>query len=110
MHLVALALAEHVGVLLERAAAELGLRPQVGSQEAVGVGDGDERGLEGVFKSFGRAGRGSVNVVHTGELQQALDGGRSDEAGTTRSRDELRFRSIQGLVERAAESLDLHER
>ena len=88
-HLVTLALAKHIAVLLERAAGELGLVPQAGSEEAVGVGDSDEGGLEGVLEGLGRTGRRGVNVFDTAELQQTLDGGRGDQAGTTGSRDEL---------------------
>ena len=68
MHLVALALAKHIAVLLERAASELGLVPQAGSEEAVGVGDGDEGGLEGVLEGLGGTGRGGVEVLDTAEL------------------------------------------
>lgn len=88
-HLVALALAENVRVLLERAADELGLLPQVGSEEAVGVGNGDKGGLEGVLEGLGRSGRGGVDVGDTGQLQQTLDGWGGDETGTTGSWDEL---------------------
>jgi len=73
-HLVALTLAQHITVLLERAAGELGLLPQVGSQEAVGVGDGGESSLERVLERLGGAGGGGVGVVDTGKLEQALDG------------------------------------
>jgi hypothetical protein len=92
-YLVALALTQDVGVLLQRGAGELGLGPEVGGQEAVGVGDGSEGGLEGVLEGLGAAGRGGVGVVDTGQLKQTLDGGRSDEAGTTGSRDELNLLS-----------------
>ena len=87
--LVALALTENVAVLLKRRAHELGLLPQVGSEEAVGVGDGDEGGLQGVLKGLGRAGGGGVNVADTCELEQTLDGWRGDETGTAWSWDEL---------------------
>lgn len=88
-HLVALSLAEDITVLLEWAADELGLLPQVGSEESVGVRDGHEGSLEGVLKSLGGTGRGSVDVVNTGELEQTLDSWRCDQASTTRSGDEL---------------------
>lgn len=87
-HLNALALLERVGKLLEGAAEQLGLLPQVGGEEAVGVGDGDEAGLEGVLEGLGGAGRRRVGVLDTGELQEALDGGGGDEAGTAGGRDE----------------------
>ena len=89
-HLVALALAQHITVLLERTPVELGLLPQVGGQETISVDDGAEGGLERVLEGLGRSGRGGVDVVDTGQLQQTLDGWRGDKTGTTRSRDELR--------------------
>ena len=87
---VPLAVPKGVGILLQRAPDELGLLPQVGCEEAVGVGDGSEGGLEGVLEGLGRAGRRGVGVLDTGELQETLDGGRSDEGGTAGSRDKLR--------------------
>ena len=66
--LVALVVPQRVGKLLQRAPDELGLLPQVGGQEAVGVGDGGEGGLQGVLESLGRTGRGRVGVLDTGEL------------------------------------------
>ena len=81
-NLVALALAEDIGVLVERAADELGLLPQVGGEETVGVGNGDEGGLEGVLKGLGGTGRGRVGVADTSKLQQTLDSGGGNETGT----------------------------
>ena len=66
--LVPLTLPQGVGVLVQRAPDELRLLPQVGRQEAVGVGDGGEGGLQGVLESLGRTGRGRVGVLDTGEL------------------------------------------
>jgi hypothetical protein len=63
--------------------------PQVGCQEAVGVGDGDESGLEGVLEGLGGSGGGGVDVLDTGKLEETLDSGRCDETGTTGSGDEL---------------------
>lgn len=54
--LVALLGAQSVGKLLQRAPDELGLLPQVGGEEAVGVRDGGESSLEGVLEGLGRAG------------------------------------------------------
>jgi len=87
-NLVALALAESVGELLQGAPDELGLGPQVGSEEAIGVGDGGEGGLEGVLKGLGGTSRRGVGVLDTGELQEALDGGRGDNLGTAGSGNE----------------------
>ena len=66
--LVPLPLPQGVGVLVQRAPDELRLLPQVGRQEAVGVGDGGEGGLQGVLEGLGRTGRGRVGVLDTGEL------------------------------------------
>ena len=66
--LVSLALPQGVRVLVQRAPDELRLGPQVGCQETVGVGDGGEGGLEGVLEGLGRAGRGRVGILDTGEL------------------------------------------
>ena len=47
--LVFLAFTESIRVLLEGTADKLGLRPQVGGQEAVAVGDGGKSSLKGVL-------------------------------------------------------------
>jgi len=83
--LVALALAEDIGVLVERRADELGLLPEVGGEETVGVGDGNEGGLEGVLEGLGGTGRGGVGVLDTSKLQQTLDGGGGNETDTAGS-------------------------
>lgn len=85
----ALAVTEGVRELLEGAADKLGLLPQVGGKEAVGVGDGDKGGLEGVLEGLGGTGRGSVGILDTSELEETLDGGRGNEASTTGGGDEL---------------------
>lgn len=87
--LVALLGAQSVGELLQRAPDELGLLPQVGGQEAVGVGDGGKGGLEGVLEGLGGAGGGSVGILDTGELKETLDGGGGDQGGTTGSGNKL---------------------
>jgi hypothetical protein len=80
-------LAQNVAELLQRAGGELGLLPQVGSEETVGVDDGEEGSLEGVLEGLGGTGRGSVGVLDTGELEETLDGGGGNEAGTAGSGD-----------------------
>lgn len=84
-----LAGAQGIRELLEGAAQQLGLGPEVGGEEAVGVGDGHKGRLEGVLEGLGGAGGGGVGVFDTGELEEALDGGGGDEAGTTGSGDKL---------------------
>ena len=87
--LVSLALSEDIAVLLQRGLDELGLLPQVGGEETVGVGDGGEGGLEGVLKGLGGTGRRAVGVANTSKLQQTLDGGRGNDTGTAGSGDKL---------------------
>ena len=87
---VPLAVPEGVGELFERASDELRLLPEVGGEEAVGVGYGGEGGLEGVLESLCGTGGGCVGVLDTGKLEEALDSGGSDKGGTTGSRDKLR--------------------
>ncbi len=67
-NLVSLSSTQTVTKLLERAADELSLLPQIGSKIAVCVTDSDEGGLEGVLEGLGRASGGSVDVVNTSEL------------------------------------------
>jgi hypothetical protein len=88
-NLVLLALAEDITELLQRAADELSLLPEVGGEEAVGVDNGNEGGLEGVLEGLGGTGRGGVGILDTGELEQTLDGGGGDKAGTAGSGNEL---------------------
>jgi len=73
-NLVLLALAQDITELLQRAADELSLLPEVGGEEAVGVDNSDEGGLEGVLEGLGGAGRGCVDVIDTGKLEKTLDG------------------------------------
>lgn len=90
-YLVLLALAQDITELLQRAPHELGLLPEVGGEEAVGVDDGNEGGLEGVLEGLGGAGRGGVGVLDTSKLEQTLDGGGGNEASTTGSGNELQI-------------------
>ena len=87
--LVLLSLAQNITELLQRAPSELSLSPQVRSEEAVGIADSHEGGLEGVLEGLGRSGGGSVGVLDTGELEQTLDGGGGNETSTTGGRDKL---------------------
>lgn len=89
-NLVLLALAQDITELLQRAADELSLLPQVGGEEAVGVDDSDEGGLERVLEGLGGAGRGGVGVLDTSELEQTLDSGGGNKAGTAGSGNELK--------------------
>lgn len=87
---ITLAVPQGIRILLQRAPDELGLLPQVGGEEAVGVGDGRESGLEGVLEGLGRAGRRGVGVLDTSKLEETLDSGGGDERGTAGSGNELR--------------------
>lgn len=88
-NLVLLALAQNITELLQRAAGELSFLPEVGGEETVGVDDGNEGGLEGVLEGLGGSGRGGVGVLDTSKLEETLDGGGGNKAGTTRSGNEL---------------------
>jgi len=68
IHLIPLSFPQYITVLLQRALSELGLLPQVGRQEAVGVCDCREGGLECVLKSLGASRRGGVGVLYTSKL------------------------------------------
>lgn len=105
--LVALALAQNVAVLLQRTPGELGLLPQVGGEEAVGVADGREGRLERVLERLGRAGGRGVDVLDTGQLTQALDGWGGDETGTAWGWDELRKRSDLAVAWLLSRTVDL---
>lgn len=92
-YLVTLALTKDIRVLLQWRANQAGLLPQVWCQEAVGIGDGNVGGFESVLKCLCASGRGCVDVLDTGKLQQTLDSWRGDQSSTTWSRDEL-LRSV----------------
>lgn len=87
--LVSLAIPQAIRKLLQGTSDELGLLPQVGGEEAVGVGNGNERGLEGVLEGLGRTSGRGVGVLDTSELEESLDCGGGNEASTTGSGDEL---------------------
>lgn len=86
---VSLPLSQNITVLLQRAALQHRSLPQIGRQESVRVRDGNECSFECVLESLGGAGRCSVSVLHTCELQKTLDGWRSDETCTARRWDQL---------------------
>lgn len=88
-NLILLALAQDITELLQRAPDELGLLPEVGGEEAVGVDNSDEGGLEGVLEGLGGTGRRGVGVLDTGKLEETLDSGGGNEASTAGSGNEL---------------------
>ena len=89
VRLDALAVSQSIGELLQRAAQQLGLLPQVGSKETVGVGNSDKGSLEGVLEGLGGTGGRGVGVLDTSELEESLDGGGGNKASTTGGRDKL---------------------
>lgn len=90
--LVLLVVPQGIRKFLQGTSDEFGLLPQVGGEEAVGVADGDKTGLEGVLEGLGGAGGRGVCVLDTGELEESLDSGGGNEAGTSGGGDELRSR------------------
>ena len=89
--LVPLLPSEVVRKLLQWATDKLGLLPEVGGQEGVGVRDGREGSLQSVFEGLSGTRRLSVGVLNTSKLHETLDGGGSDKASATRSRDQLKL-------------------
>lgn len=87
--LVLLALTQDITELLKGRADELGVLPEVGGEETVGVDDGNEGSLEGVLEGLGGTGRGGVGILDTSELEQTLDSGGGNKASTTGSGDKL---------------------
>lgn len=82
-------LVERVGEFFEGILDEFGFFLEVGGEEVVGVGDGDEGGFEGVFEGFGGIGGGGVGVFDISELEEVFDGGGGNEVGIMGSGDEL---------------------
>lgn len=89
LYSISLSLAQDISVFLQRAAVEFIFLPKIRGEEAVGVADGREGGLERVFERFGRARGGGVDVRHARELEETFDGGGGDETGAARGGDEL---------------------
>lgn len=75
-------LGEQVGVLLQRRLLELGLEPEVGRKEAVGVGQGLEGGLNKVTEGTRVPGGRGVAVLDTSHLQNLLGGASGDDSYT----------------------------
>lgn len=73
---------------VERRRLEGSFLPEVGRQEAIGVTDGNEGGLESVLDGTSRTRRRGVGILNTSELEELLDGRRGNDTGTTGSRNE----------------------
>lgn len=80
---------EPFSVLSERGLDVLGSGPEVWGEELVGVGDRVEAGLDEVLGGTGGAGRASVHIIDTSELQDLLGDGCGDDAGTAGSGGQL---------------------
>lgn len=89
IRLISLLPSQVIAELLQRTSQQLGLFPQVGSQEGVGVSDRGEGSLKSVLEGLCRTGGGSVDVLDTSKLEKTFDGGGSDQTGTTGSGDQL---------------------
>jgi len=66
----------------------VGRSPEVGGQEAGGLGQGVVHGHRQVTSGTGVTGGGRVDVLHASHGQELLGDQRRDNAGTTRGRDE----------------------
>jgi hypothetical protein len=73
---------------LEGRGGEGSLGPQVGGQEAVGVGNSNEGSLEGVLQGSGGTGRRGVDILDTTELQKLLDSRGGNNGRTSGGGDE----------------------
>ncbi len=87
--LIPLPLPQHIPKLLKRTPVQLGILPQIRRQEAIRIAHGDKGRFERVLERFGAAGRGGVDVLDAGELEEAFYGGGGDEAGAAGCGDEL---------------------
>jgi hypothetical protein len=85
-----LLLSKEVRELLVRTLGELGLFPEIGSQETVSVTNGSEGSLDEVTESTGRTTRGSITIGDTSQLKDTLGSGRGDNTSTTGSRNQTR--------------------
>lgn len=76
------------GVDLEVISGERAIKPEIGCEVTIGLGQGEEGGLDEVTEGLGVTNRGCVDILDTGELQELLGHAGGDNAGTTRSGDE----------------------
>jgi len=79
---------QEVGKLLVGGRGELGLGPQIGGEERVGLGQSVEGGLDEVSKSLGTSGGRGEAIVDSGVVQDLLGDLSGDNTGTTGSGDE----------------------
>ena len=79
-------LGEQVCELLQRAGLELGLLPELGSQEAVGVLKSSKGGLDEVTEGAGVAAGRSVAVLNASHLENLLRRARRDDTCTAATR------------------------
>jgi len=80
--------AQELGVGIEGMVITLWLAPEVGGQEGVGVLKSVEGGSDEVTLGSGLSLRTGVNVTDTGQLEDLLGGGGSNDAGTSGGGDE----------------------
>lgn len=87
--LISLPLSQHIPKLLERTPVQLGILPQIRRQEPIRIADGHKRRFQRVLERFGAAGRGGVDVLDAGELEETFYGGGGDETRTAGGGNEL---------------------
>jgi hypothetical protein len=81
-------LAKEVSVLLVGNLLIAGIVPEVGSVVTVGVLQSSEASLDGVTKGTGMTTRGGVDIINTSKSKELLEGRRSNNTRTTRSRNQ----------------------
>jgi len=74
-----------VGELLVGSGQELGVGPEIGGQERVGLGEGIEGGLDEVSESLGSSGGRGEAIVNSGVVKNLLGDLSGDNTGTTGS-------------------------
>lgn len=87
--LIPLPLPQHIPKLLERTPIQLVLLPQIRGQEPIRIADGHKRRFQRVLERFGASGRGGVDVLDAGELEEPFYGGGGHEASAAGGGDEL---------------------
>jgi len=80
---------EPLGVLGEGGLVVLGLGPEIGGEVSVGLSKGHEDGLDEVLRGSGVTSGGSVAIIDSGELEELLGDGGSNNTGTSGGGDEL---------------------
>jgi len=100
-------LGKEISVLLEGSGNILGLAPEFGGEEAIGLGKSVEGGLDEVTKGLGGATGAGEAILNTGELENLLGGAGSDDTGTTGGGDQANADGTALASNLGGDSVDL---